>query len=47
METDPREGLIQEWLDTPLEDEMDGLRMIYVTGVCGPNLDGMSWQETR
>lgn len=22
METDPREGLIQEWLDTPLEDEM-------------------------
>lgn len=22
METDPREGIIQEWLDTPLEDDM-------------------------
>lgn len=38
METDPREGLIQEWLDTPVEDEMgrptDDLR----TRVCAAQI---------
>lgn len=34
MESDPREGMIQEWLDTPMEDEMGRATEDYRIRVC-------------